>query len=238
MLTSFRNIRKSLVDSSSVRRYILYAIGEILLVMIGILLALQVNNWNEWRQERIVEKEILQSLKDNLELNIEALRFDIDRLTRYNQSAQITLSVLNERLPFEDSLSTHFHNARVPKRLLKLSQSGYEQYKNAGYNIILNRNLKDNIIHYFESTFPNWYVVYSQVNEHNKLFIDYHVPLFKYSNSTLEPIDIYALYDDNYFLGWLRAYMGGRNSLIKMETDFIDETLKILQLINRELGEE
>lgn len=51
MLRFFRNIRKSLMEQSKVRAYLLYAIGEILLVVIGILLALQVNNWNESRIE-------------------------------------------------------------------------------------------------------------------------------------------------------------------------------------------
>ncbi|MEL6810335.1 MAG: DUF6090 family protein, partial [Bacteroidota bacterium] len=43
----FRKIRKRLIDSGHVKKYLLYAIGEILLVMIGILLALKVNTWNE-----------------------------------------------------------------------------------------------------------------------------------------------------------------------------------------------
>lgn len=46
MLTFLRKIRRSFIDSVSSKGYMLYAIGEILLVMIGILLALQVNNWN------------------------------------------------------------------------------------------------------------------------------------------------------------------------------------------------
>lgn len=50
MLSFFRKIRKSLIDQSSARRYLVYAIGEIALVVIGILIALQINNWNEARK--------------------------------------------------------------------------------------------------------------------------------------------------------------------------------------------
>ena len=56
MLTFLRKIRKSLIQSQSVRNYLVYAIGEILLVMVGILLALTVNNWNEAR--KLLHKEI------------------------------------------------------------------------------------------------------------------------------------------------------------------------------------
>ena len=62
MLTFLRKIRKSLIESGSTRKYLLYAIREILLVMIGILLALQVNNWNLHRLETIEEQSILKDL--------------------------------------------------------------------------------------------------------------------------------------------------------------------------------
>ena len=50
MLPFFRRIRQSLLTNGAARKYLFYAAGEVLLVMIGILLALQVNNWNENRK--------------------------------------------------------------------------------------------------------------------------------------------------------------------------------------------
>lgn len=47
MLKFFRKIRQGLLTENKISKYLIYAIGEIALVMIGILLALQVNNWNE-----------------------------------------------------------------------------------------------------------------------------------------------------------------------------------------------
>jgi hypothetical protein len=55
MIKFFLSLRQKLVDQGNLRKYLLYAIGEVLLVMIGILLALQVNNWNERRKDRITE---------------------------------------------------------------------------------------------------------------------------------------------------------------------------------------
>ena len=66
MLTFLRRIRRSLIESGSARRYILYAIGEIALVVIGILIALQINNWNTYSNERDSEREYLVELREDL----------------------------------------------------------------------------------------------------------------------------------------------------------------------------
>ena len=63
MIKIFRKIRYNLMSENKTSKYFKYAIGEIILVMIGILLALQVNNWNQKRLERIEEKIILSNLK-------------------------------------------------------------------------------------------------------------------------------------------------------------------------------
>lgn len=231
MLTFFRRIRKGLVEGGSTSKYLLYAIGEILLVMIGILLALQVNNWNEKRKQRIKEKEVLQILINNLELNIQTLKSDILGLDRLNRSAIIAINALDEKLPYVDSLGFHFHHARIPKSPLSISQSGYEQFKNIGYDIINDDMLKQEVINYFEFTFPKWWTNYLEVNYKNESFFDYHVPLFHYKTLTIEPIDIDSLYTDQYFIGWIKAYRGGRITLIQMEQNLVEETQRVLLLI-------
>jgi len=62
MLKFFRTIRKKLIEEDNVRKYLLYAIGEILLVVIGILIALQVNNWNEARADAAQRVQINEAL--------------------------------------------------------------------------------------------------------------------------------------------------------------------------------
>lgn len=66
MLRFFRQLRKKLMEQNKVRTYILYAIGEIFLVVIGILIALQVNNWNESRKAKAISDSTLESLKVEL----------------------------------------------------------------------------------------------------------------------------------------------------------------------------
>lgn len=70
MLKFFRIIRRKLLEQRKFRNYIFYAIGEILLVMVGILLALQVNNWNQEHNQKEVERKYLLNLKYEFEENL------------------------------------------------------------------------------------------------------------------------------------------------------------------------
>lgn len=69
MIKFFRHIRKSLVMENKTSKYFKYAIGEIVLVVIGILIALQINTWNENRKEKLDENSILQNLHDEFSVN-------------------------------------------------------------------------------------------------------------------------------------------------------------------------
>lgn len=75
MIKFFRNIRKTLLAEGKSSKYLKYAIGEIVLVVIGILIALQANNWNEYRKERNVEQEYLGRLLTDIQKDHETLLF-------------------------------------------------------------------------------------------------------------------------------------------------------------------
>lgn len=67
MIRFFRHIRQRLLTRKKFSKYLLYAVGEILLVVVGILIALQVNNWNQERQERNLEKAYMDRLYEDLD---------------------------------------------------------------------------------------------------------------------------------------------------------------------------
>ena len=68
MIKFFRKIRQNSIKENKIINYLKYAIGEMILVMIGILLALQVNNWNEVRKQRIEEIGLLRNMSTDFEI--------------------------------------------------------------------------------------------------------------------------------------------------------------------------
>ena len=70
MIQFFRKIRFNLMEKNKTGKYLKYAIGEIVLVVLGILIALQINNWNELNKERASEKIILNEIRDNLKFDL------------------------------------------------------------------------------------------------------------------------------------------------------------------------
>ncbi|WGK63949.1 DUF6090 family protein [Croceiramulus getboli] len=106
MIQFFRKIRQRLLVENKFSKYLLYAIGEIVLVVIGILIALQINTWNEQRKNRIEEIAILQSLRDNLKLSQKQSE---SLVAQERNSREVMLQVLGlqaETSPtFKDTLS-------------------------------------------------------------------------------------------------------------------------------------
>ncbi|MFC3881534.1 hypothetical protein ACFOSV_15170 [Algoriphagus namhaensis] len=79
MIKFFRIIRQRMLTENRASKYLLYAIGEIVLVVIGILIALQINTWNQDRVNRKMEKKILIDLRQELSTNKEKVRKAIER---------------------------------------------------------------------------------------------------------------------------------------------------------------
>ncbi|MGB3144590.1 MAG: DUF6090 family protein [Maribacter sp.] len=74
MIKYFRKIRQNLINEGKTTKYFKYAIGEIILVVIGILIALQINNWNERRINQNKEQVILKALKTDFKANLNLLK--------------------------------------------------------------------------------------------------------------------------------------------------------------------
>ncbi|MAD96095.1 MAG: hypothetical protein CMB99_02100 [Flavobacteriaceae bacterium] len=144
MIKFFRHIRKRLLSEGKTSKYFKYAIGEIILVVIGILIALQINNWNEDRKDRKLEIEFLIGLQ-------KTLRLDLDRnlkSQKINQEALNSMNFLIEHLehnrPYHDSIKYHF-GAMSQFQFWDLSESVFESLKAKGLDLISNKNLRDSL---------------------------------------------------------------------------------------------
>ena len=101
MIKFFRKIRRKLLTENKFSKYLLYAIGEIILVVIGILIALQINNWNSLQNDRDIEQSTLKNLKAEFEENLEQLRIDND-LNQASLDAAYALLQL-ERITYQSN---------------------------------------------------------------------------------------------------------------------------------------
>ena len=109
MVKFFRKIRRNLLKENKVSKYFLYAIGEIFLVVIGILIAFSLNNWNDSRKNKVKEKVILQKLKTEYISNLKQLNQKISMRKDASKSSfwllkRFDLGDFNEK---RDSIDYH-----------------------------------------------------------------------------------------------------------------------------------
>lgn len=82
MIKIFRKIRKRLLTENKISRYILYAVGEIILVVIGILIALSINSWNEDRLDKKEVSTYLDQIRTELAFDIKIYEDDLDHIIK------------------------------------------------------------------------------------------------------------------------------------------------------------
>ncbi|SDB31810.1 hypothetical protein SAMN03097699_0677 [Flavobacteriaceae bacterium MAR_2010_188] len=109
MIKFFRRIRQNLLANSKFSKYLLYAIGEIVLVVIGILIALSINNWNEERKEIEQEQTILKQLKTDYQSNLLQLENKIEMRRKLIAESLTVLDITSsDKSISQDSLSIIF----------------------------------------------------------------------------------------------------------------------------------
>ena len=151
MIKLFRNIRKKLAAENNVAKYLRYAVGEIVLVVIGILIALQINNWNEHQKQQQLEEEYYcRLLEDAIQ--------DKEQINNLTQLAQARLKASNQavRLLLEDKtkkLEIGIQIALSIKAIysdFKPNNSAFEDLKSgANLNIISEKSIIKALNQYF-----------------------------------------------------------------------------------------
>ena len=96
MIKFFRKIRQNLIMENKTSKYFKYAIGEIILVVIGILIALQINNWNENRKTKNFEHKILRDIANGIEGNYFQIHLSLKNNNNSIKSAKIILNAIEK----------------------------------------------------------------------------------------------------------------------------------------------
>jgi hypothetical protein len=246
MIKFFRKIRYSLLETEKTGKYFKYAIGEIILVVIGILIALSINNWNETKKERKLETKVLNELLTSLENNYNSMVSDSTYRALWNTSSDIIIKFIESDLPYVDSLNIHFQHARKPGTNLSLSYAGYEGLKNVGFGIITSDSLRKNIVElfelthkslleemeYFESFQPERQAQIDRLFSYNedKFNLDkpFDVPLI--------PNNLNTLKSDPLFLPMIKSIKVQRNIISVMLYKNIKETKGVIRLLENALN--
>ena len=154
MIKFFRHIRRSLIQENKMGKYFKYAIGEILLVMVGILLALQVNNWNENRKAKTFEENMLSEI-------YETLNSDIEIFGRFEERIRNKDSAIDNLL-YARAGKKEFTNAELKDDvfwagasiLFSYNDGPYEALKSSGLDKIRTDSLRYRLTDYYEVYLP------------------------------------------------------------------------------------
>ena len=234
MIKFFRHIRQRLLSENKTGKYLKYAIGEIILVVIGILIALQINNWNEQRK---VDREIFKTLTEiRSNLISDSLSISETRILK-SEDINIQYTVIHElengNIPY-DSIEYHLGRMMIARRII-LVDNGYQLMKKFGLEQLNNQELRTELINYYtnstkkingdttddEFEFRSIYLPY--VRNH---FLDYN-----WSKLGV-PADYEHLKSDQYFLTSLKANINNQQSTLEALQNGSKKIQEILPMLD------
>jgi len=178
MIKFFRKIRQNLLSENKFSKYLIYAIGEIILVVIGILIALQINNLNESKKEQNILKASLNSLKLNLKEDIESLNEQINYNENVREAVDFTFRIIS--LPEYENVRLSSYSDKVTsvadERTFLPSKTAFKSMESGSHlQWINNQELKESISKY--------YVLldrFSDITSQNNQFVKKHIESFTY----------------------------------------------------------
>lgn len=198
----FNTIRQRLLKENRFTRYLVYAVGEIVLVVIGILIALSINNTSAERRTRGKELALLQEMQKNLTADLRDVRFNVAGNKKRIRSNEAVLEALQDRTALDDSLKQHFGGV-LGNFQISENTAAWENLKSVGVDLISDDSLRNAISALYSMNYVylenlekglddgyQWNHVYPQVLEH------LNVETFLVSAT---PVDHERLMDDRKF---------------------------------------
>lgn len=152
MIKFFRRIRQQLLSENKTGKYFKYAIGEIVLVVIGILIALSINNWNENRKLQHEELKLLADIKSNLESNLANFKNDTIQNHQDLVHYQKIETYIKNDLPYNRELDSSFGRLTFWASPYIIN-TAYSSLQTKGLDLISNETLKNAIVNMHEIEF-------------------------------------------------------------------------------------
>lgn len=236
MIKFFRNIRQKLLQESKTTSYLKYAIGEIILVMIGILLALQVNDWNEIRKTKMFENEILNLIDQNLKIDSISLSTELSKTKEANSLTERLLEKISQK-DYSDSLN-FWMGKIISFERFKSQSSAFEVLKSKGIENISDKKLQLELITYYDE---NLFKLYESLNDVLNAFNSDWVPIiktdfldFKWTEYCI-PIDSQTFFEKPSSIIQFKLYKDNRAGQIRKMESALAKIAEIRILINKDL---
>ena len=227
-----------MIQENKVSKYILYAIGEIVLVVIGILIALSINNWNENRKLQNEELNLLLEVKSNLETTLSNFTYD----TIFNTKNIIQLRkiehYIDEDLPYNTELDSSFGMFGQWASPYPIT-TAYTTLKTKGLDIISKKTLRNKIVNMYEFEFVILHNDYDKgewgIIDNANLFLLKHIRS-KNSKQSARPNDFENLKDQAEFSNILGKIIAQRETGLRMYKTTIVSIHDLIERLDNELN--
>jgi hypothetical protein len=249
MIKLFRQIRQRMIKENKMSKYLLYAIGEIILVVIGILIALQLNEWSGERKDEKQEVKILLQLNNDLRANLEEVIGINEIAVRRSAACDSIMSYIAYKRPLDDSLKLYLERLNMDG-LFNNANTTYSYIQSQGTNFLTNDTLRARITSMYERDFQN---IFSRESMSWQIVVDNLRPIYERLltvGSTMEfdffspytentPKDMELFYQDEAFqvvVARMRAVTGVRTWWLAMTLDDLEELIEDIDLEIKKLS--
>jgi uncharacterized protein involved in outer membrane biogenesis len=238
MIKFFRKIRQNLLSEGKTAKYLKYAVGEIILVVIGILIALQINNWNEQRKQNNLEQSTLIELKANLIADIKDFQVDINAYSSAANSCSIVIDFIDGKIPYNDSLNLHLGKIRI-QGVFAPTKVAYDNLKLSGIKLISNDSLRNTISNLYEVQYKyvEGYLGAEYQLDHQILGEYYTKEMQEYSPyKYAKPVDYQSLIKNQSFRNLLmHRKMKIEDWVVNLYETNIRKAKEVIEMIDKEL---
>ena len=153
MIKFFRKIIQKMLTENKFSKYLIYAIGEIILVVIGILIALQINNWNEQCKANQQESLLIRQLQLDVKSNLNKLVELNERLQINKQGIDSLIARINKK--HYDLMVPIFLSQALRKSEFNNASSGYNLMQNGKASFISDEDILKSVLTIYENDFPD-----------------------------------------------------------------------------------